>query len=207
MSYKYACFISYKRPPNWAAQPGLPLRDPNRHILAEFAKAFQEELDYFLSLPVPSFRDVNLVPGSMYPQQLSQNLCSSLCMVALVVPQYFESAWCMAEWNAMTKFEIVRLGLGGGSLIIPVVVNGDIRVLEQRFGGRTARDLRGLSAPGRQLRNPRNRDKIRMIADIINSMEGLLHGFTAWADCDQFSLGLGPEAVTPQFPETSPLSR
>jgi hypothetical protein len=128
-------------------------------------------------------------------------------MVALVVPQYFESEWCMAEWNAMTKFEILRLGRGGGSLIIPVVINGDMRVLEQRFGGRTGRDLRGLSAPGRQLRNPRNRDKIRMIADIINSMEGRLQGFTAWADCNQFSLGLGPEAVTPQFPETSPLSR
>jgi hypothetical protein len=113
----------------------------------------------------------------------------------------------MAEWNAMAKFEILRLGHGGGSLIIPVVINGDMRVLEPRFGGRTGQDLRGLSAPARQLKNPRNRDKIRMIADIINSMEGRLRSFAAWPSCDQFSLGLGPEAVTPQFPEPSPLFR
>ena len=143
----------------------------------------------------------------MYPQQLSQNLCYSLCMVALIVPEYFESQWCMAEWNAMAKLEVIRLGRGRGSLIIPVVINGDIGALEQRFGGRTGRDLRGLSAPGRQLRNPRNRDKIRMIADVINSMEERLRGFASWPDCDRFSLGLGPEAVTPQFPEPSPLSR
>jgi hypothetical protein len=206
MPYKFACFISYKHPPRRMASPWPPPRRVVKHWWTEFADAFQEELDSFISLPISSFRDAALTPGTKYPRELSENLCLSLCLVALVVPQYFESAWCVAEWNAMAAFESTRVGGRRLPLIIPVLFGGDQSELEPYFGGRTPTDLRGLSAPGRQLRNPRNRDKIKAIAEIINKMEERLRG-TGPTECDQFSLGLGPEDLTPLFPQASPLAR
>jgi hypothetical protein len=100
MAYKYACFISYKRPPNWLSQAGA-LGAPAPHVWSDFAEAFQQRLNYYLTTPVPSFLDVKLQPGTNFRETLAQNLCHSFCMVALVVPQYFESPWCNAEWNAM----------------------------------------------------------------------------------------------------------
>jgi len=202
MTYRYACFISYKRPPTWQASPGNPAPDPSRHFLAQFAEVFQQELDSFLSLSVRSFRDVNLSPGSKYPRELSQNLCLSLCLVALVVPQYFESEWCMAEWRGMAKFEQTR---SRTPLIIPVLISGDMRMLERQFEGRKAFDLRGVSTPTRQLRsNPRVRGKVQTIADMINNMGSRLKG-AALEECDAFSLGLGPDSTKPLFPEKSPM--
>src|SRR5262249_55224997 len=88
MAYTFACFISYKRPPKRNERPDIVITRPTRpHIWIQFSRAFKEQLDQFLNTNVISFRDEDIPPGAGYPAALSQNLCRSMCMVALVVPQ------------------------------------------------------------------------------------------------------------------------
>jgi hypothetical protein len=205
MVYKYSCFISYKRPPGWTLRAG-PGGVPAPHALSDTAEAFQERLDYFLSLPVPSFRDVQLEPATKYPEALSQNLCYSLCLVALVLPQYFESAWCVAEWKAMEAFERKRAIQRQQSLIIPVLVGGDPDLLNPKLGGRTSHDLRGVGTPARHFKTPRIIEEIQRIAEAINNMQALMRA-DGGTECDQFSLGIGTDSVSPDYPEPSPMGR
>jgi TIR domain len=207
MSYKFACFISYKRPPQRVPQSGIvPRVRLRRHYWDEFAESFEQELNRYLILDVLAFRGANLAPGTLYPKALSESLCRSLCLVALVVPQYFESAWCIAEWNAMLNFEATRLPRSQKSLIFPVVLGGDPSELQTRFGGRKWHDFRSVNTPARQLANSEHRQKIRLIADEINSLGDILKNLSP-TGCDQFSLGLGPDSITPIFLEPSPLMR
>jgi TIR domain len=205
MGYEYACFISYKRPPAWTLRAG-PAGEPARHALSDTAEEFQTRLDYFLTLAKPSFRDVQLEPATKYEASLAKKLCHSLCMVALVVPQYFESAWCVAEWNAMEVFERKRLNQRGKSLIIPVLVGGDPTVLNPKLGGRSSHDLRGVGMPAQHFKNPRILKEVHRIADAINSMEGLMRTDPT-TECDQFSLEIGLDSVLPEYPEPSPFAR
>ena len=88
---------------------------------SQFAETFAGLLQDRLTTNTTVFWDekLNHDPGKPYPDELSRNLCQSVCMVAVLVPQYLESAWCMAEWRAMERLEIQRLGKQG--LIIPVI--------------------------------------------------------------------------------------
>src|SRR5215469_4879100 len=100
MDYDYACFISYKRPPKPIYPPGVIARKQTKHIWLQLAETFEQKLDQYLTTGIRIFRDENLQPGIDYPKQISRSLCRSVCMVALVVPEYFESRGCVAEWNA-----------------------------------------------------------------------------------------------------------
>src|SRR5215217_7028588 len=169
MAYANACFISYKRPPQWGNNfPGPAPARQLRHLWLEFAETFQDRLNQVLSTSIPSYRDSAIDPGQPYPQVLSKNLCQSICMVALLVPEYLESSWCKAEWKAMEKLEQERLGGGQQGLIIPVIFRGDPKRLQAFFGTREAVDLRSVVDPSTQLRLISNRRKIEAIAAKIS---------------------------------------
>jgi hypothetical protein len=201
--YSFACFISYKRPPKVVRPPGLLPQREVKHLWMQFAEAFEETLAQFLNTRIPIFRDDYLWPGSAYPAELSSRLCKSVCMVALVVPEYFESKWCRAEWDAMRAFEEDRLGPGKHGLLIPVLCVGDPVALEPLFGTRLHFDLRNIVSPAKQLSTVRNRTTIQNIANIINH-----HAKTPLPpkkiDCETFSLGIEPEEISPKFSEPSP---
>jgi len=193
MAYSFACFISYKRPPERNDGP-----DTKPPIRLQFSRAFQKLLDQFLDTNVISFRDEDLPPGARYPAALSQNLCRSMCMVALVVPEYFESSWCMAEWNAMATFEKKRLGPNKHGLIFPVTCGGNPATLRPLYSPyQDAGDFRDIVAPVKQLDSVRSRKKIKLIADQINYLAKSLPP----PECDNFSLNLGPEEINPRIKE------
>src|SRR6516165_6766347 len=170
MDYDYACFISYKRPPKPVYPSGVTPPKATKHIWLQFAEAFEEKLSPYLTTRIGIFRDEYLQPGIDYQKQISQSLCRSVCMVALVVPEYFESKWCVAEWLAMQDLEEKRLGRGKQELIIPVVCVGEFETLENYLGTRLAKafDIRNIVSPSRQLNTLTNLRKIEAIARMIN---------------------------------------
>jgi len=207
MAYSFACFISYKRPPRLQTPANVLARPQPKHLWLQFAEAFENQLRTFLNLQIPVFLDEHLQPGTDYPREFARNLCKSVCMVALVVPEYFESRWCLAEWEAMKSLEAGRLGPGKVGLIIPVICVGDRTSVEPFFGNRQGFDLAGIVSPARQLNSVRNRAKIQSIADIINRFSRTLTGPTL--DCDAYTLKMGPDDVgadeiVPQIAEPSP---
>jgi hypothetical protein len=205
MDYDYACFISYKRPPTPSYPPGVIPRKPTKHIWLQLAETFEQKLDQFLNTNVRIFRDEMLQPGVEYPKHISKSLCRSMCMVALVVPEYFESKWCRAEWAAMETFELGRLGKEKQELIIPVVCVGDIDNLKAFFGTRQGVDLRNIVSPSKQLNTLENLRKIASIASTINALANRLP--PPDIDCDNYSLAIGLEEATPKVEEPSPFGR
>jgi TIR domain len=206
MTYQNACFISYKRPPQ-RSHRHLSLGKPTpKHLWVEFAEVFQEKLDKYLTTNFPSFRDEHLQPGADYPRELAVNLCKSVCMVALVVPEYFESSWCKAEWMAMASWEEKRVGKGRAQLIFPVICTGEADMLRERFGPRLDVDLRHIVSPVKQMNSINTLRKIRGIAERINSLAKTVP--PPDIDCDTYSLGIvGPDVNTPEVSEPSPFRR
>jgi hypothetical protein len=203
MNYANACFISYKRPPQRLSRRSALGKPQSKHLWIEFAEVFQKRLDKYLTTNLPSFRDEHLQPGDDYPRALAVNLCESMCMVALVVPEYFESSWCNAEWEAMASLEEKRLGKGKFQLIFPVICTGDPAILRPRFGPRIDVDLRDIVSPAKQMDSVRTLTKIRSIAEKINNLARTLP--VTDFDCSAYSLGtVGPDFSNPKFKEPSP---
>jgi hypothetical protein len=207
MTYSNACFISYKRPPDKENPRVAALRNASKHIWLQFVEKFEQLLGDRLNTPLQIFRDIalNADPGKPYPEELSKNLCKSVCMVALLVPEYIESSWCVAEWKAMENLEAKRLGKNQRGLIIPVIFQGGKEDLADLFGTRETIDLRGLQKPSRQLGSLDNLEKIGAIADTINRY---VKKFEAThADCDKFTIPIGAEENTPKIVGPSPFRR
>jgi hypothetical protein len=207
MAYSNACFISYKRPPIYENPRAIALKSTTKHLWLQFVEKFEQLLRERLNTPLQIFRDTNLdaEPGKPYPEELSKNLCRSICMVALLVPQYIESSWCVAEWKAMEDLEAKRLGNRRRGLIIPVIFQGGKEDLAELFGTRETVDLRGIDKPSRQLDSVGNLRKIRAIADTVNDH---VKKFAATqADCDGFLIPEGAEKDTPRIVGPSPFRR
>jgi hypothetical protein len=199
MTYTYACFISYKRPPKRLYPGGVVPPKAEKRIWLQLAEAFQKKLDAYNPSPHPSFRDEILETGRNYSRDISRSLCGSMVMIALIVPEYFESNWCLAEWQAMEDFE---QGRGESNLIIPIICDGNPEELEQHIGKRKYFDMRNVIGPARQLDNVQNRKIISQIAARIRELEKRLS--KPHVDCSEYQLAVGPEALTPKVPEPSP---
>jgi hypothetical protein len=199
MSYVYACFISYKRPPKRVYPAGVTPPKQAKHVWLQLAEKVQELLDSYLTLRYPTFRDENLNPGTDYPQKISEYLCSSMFMVALIVPEYFESNWCQAEWEAMEALEKQR---GVTDLIIPVICDGDPEELKAHIGNRNYVDLRSVAWLIRIFNYQTNKTKLYQIAQMI-STKGKALPVPAF-DCTKFNIAVGLELITPKIPEPSP---
>jgi hypothetical protein len=156
-AYDHACFISYTR-------SGKEARSSD-YFHGEFAKAFERMLRKFLGSAPEPYRDDQLRPGEHYPTHLWQRLCRSACLVAIIVPEYFDHEWCRNEWQTMERLERQRLGKGRKELIIPILLRGD-RATEERCGERQFENFRHLYGP-RQLDNVSYRKQVDRIADEI----------------------------------------
>lgn len=192
--YKFACFISYKHPPagNLAA----------KHFWLEFVEEFQNRLESYLNTKIRTYRDIQLKskPGIRYPEELSKSLCHSVCMIAILVPEYLESNWCIGEWRAMEKLESKR---GRADLIIPVLLRGDPDKMSDLYGTREPIDLRKIIKPSTQLDSVKNRSELESIAARIQKFAKSLDD--TCMDCNQFVIGLGPEQMTPSVQDPDPL--
>ena len=180
--FKNACFISYKHPPKTA-------RESN--FYQEFVTAFRERLEYFLNTEIRTYVDLDADPGSAYPTELPQQLCESVCMIAVLVPEYPDSNWCQAEWDAMEKFETLRLGTGKRGLIIPIALRRPADEWNNRYK-RKPLDFSKVSVPN-QLKGVKHSAKIQDIADMIKDLVDTVK--ETCEDCGGFRFNIQEEVL------------
>ena len=192
--FEYACFISYKHPPKAA---------PDDHFYREYVKSLKSMLERYLVTEIRTFLDENADPGTAYPIHLPQSLCKSVCMIAVLTPEYPDSKWCTAEWQAMEGLEAKRLGNGQKGLIIPIVAQGNVRELENIFK-RKALDLKVALAS--QLRNAKKAAQIQELARQIAKFVKQLPD--PCENCAGFTFELGSEETTypPKYKDPDPFA-
>jgi hypothetical protein len=197
--YQHSCFISYKHPPVHDTSGA------SRHFWMEFITAFQAKLEAFITIELKTYRDDQLqsIPGVKYPAELSRKLCRSVCMIAILVPEYMESSWCRAEWKAMEQLERQRTSNPAvGGFIIPILFRGHSDRVAQFCNGRVFIDFSHIVKPSTELNSKDSRKKIEEIAQRVAEL-AKYHSST---DCSNFVIDIGEEIVEPSFDDPSPLT-
>jgi hypothetical protein len=192
--YQNSCFISYKHP---------PVPRGSAHLWWDFVDAFQAKLEYFITLEQRTYRDDKLrsTPGVKYPAALSRNLCQSVCMIAILVPEYMRSNWCRAEWRAMEKLERDRnADSNEDGIIIPIMFRGKEDKIAKFCGSRTFMDFSNIVNPKEQLDSTENRERVDSIARRVAELARY-----SPTDCGTFAINVGPEVVDPDFDDPNPL--
>lgn len=115
MAYQYDVFVSYRRKSkNWVHEYFLPL----------FEYHLQEAVG---GRAINIFVDTeDIEGGDAWPQRLHHALAHSKCLVPVLLPSYFHSAWCVKEL-AIMEARCRRNGLWSiqnpGGLIVPVCIS------------------------------------------------------------------------------------
>jgi hypothetical protein len=98
--YKFDVFISYCR-------YGSVRKWLENHFYQKFRECLADQV-----APAPKvYVDWTMPRGVHWPSNLRNALLHSKIMVPLLAPPYFESKWCMVEWESMRERERL-LGLG-----------------------------------------------------------------------------------------------
>lgn len=196
--FEHSCFISYKRAPFYAG---------GNHFYAEFVKIFEQRLTYYLTSELKPFRDNQLLenPGIRYKRELIRRLCKSICMIAILVPEYIESNWCRYEWQTMEYIERYRLDDSRNEgLIIPVKCRGNIENFAEFVGDREIIDLH-VNEPKKQLRNIQQCEKIESIANKISRLTKQFE--EAGIKCEDYDLPIMSESekIIPSYNDPNPM--
>jgi len=196
--YEHSCFISYKHPPQHDGA------DVIRHFWMEFIVEFQARLDAYTTIGLSTYRDDRLRsrPGTKYPTELSTRLCRSVCLIAILVPEYLESSWCLAEWKAMERLELERATASPcDGFIIPVLFRGEDDKFSDLCGVREYSDFRHVARPRSQLDTIRARQQVEAIARRVSELSKSQPS----TDCNQFLIESGKEVISPSSSDPSPL--
>jgi hypothetical protein len=191
--YQHSCFISYKHPPRFSDGSGV-----SSHFWDEFVRAFKERLESRLTIGLSAYWDQRLrsAPGVKYPSELAQRLCRSVCMIAILVPEYFESSWCLAEWKAMERLEQERTANSSSiSFIIPILFRGDRAKAEEFCGHHGCTDFTNIYRPAIQLNT---KDSRRTFEDIARQVSTLAK-IKSPTDCSKFLIHNGEEVIQPSL--------
>jgi hypothetical protein len=189
---EHSCFISYKRP--FKSKNLRPDQEKalQNHLWMQIAKAVERRLLQVSDVEWPPFRDEGIEPGDALQPELSRKLCRSACMVAILTPAYFESSWCVGEWEAMKRLEEKRTRR---DLIIPLVFRGDLDVMKEKCEGRKFWDLRAIIKPFQDLDTKTARAEIERIANKISTE---VKAMPPQYDCGtDFRIKLGPVSSIP----------
>jgi len=194
--FQHSCFISYKHP---LVHDKLQV---HKHYWMEFVTAFQEKLENYLTVGLSTYRDEDLraQPGIRYPAELARNLCQSVCMIAILVPEYMESDWCVGEWRGMQELERMR-NVGAGDFIIPVLFRGDPERTREFVGSRLFIDFRHIYRPRTDLNT---RDSRRTLENIAERVADLAKQISP-SDCNAFVIDVGEDVAKPRLDDPSPL--
>jgi hypothetical protein len=106
--YIYDVFFSYKR----------------HELTAEWTRRVHDHLKLWLSQeiqrPAEMFVDVETIEtGDVWPDEIRHALSASKCMVSIWSPLYFQSNWCVSEWQTFLEREKL-VNAGSRGLIAPV---------------------------------------------------------------------------------------
>jgi TIR domain len=130
MAIRHACFISHCH-----GHGELMTR-----FIADLEEALTSSLDPYMKEPVFIDR-ARLQPGYRFNPALATAICESLCMVAVLVPRYFESSYCLCELEAMKRIEderFTRMGRAAPNdrgLIVPILLRGTRSELPESISG------------------------------------------------------------------------
>jgi hypothetical protein len=121
MAFEYACFISYRHSQATGVQK----------TYESFERALNDQVGWYLP-NMPVYLDRNrLGGGDFFNKELAFALCSSVCMISLYIPFYFDTdhTYCAREYRAMVDLEKKRLlalpkAARSKGLIIPIVIRG-----------------------------------------------------------------------------------
>lgn len=95
--YRYDVFFSYKR-----QDPTLPWM---REVVAKLRFWLTEDLNRAAEV----FVDESSIPiGKRWPDELKQAVKDSRCIVCVWSPSYFQSDWCVSEWQSFVAREKLR---------------------------------------------------------------------------------------------------
>jgi hypothetical protein len=171
MSFKYSCFISYRR------------LDDDMDIVKDLFNAISAEIRRLV--PQAVYRDEERLAGGDVPdEQIADALCHSICMICFYVPVYFDetNTYCAREYKAMEALEAQRLKdlrslgneVGGHGLIIPIVFRGSKHLPPEFKQRRKPYIFEDFAVSTRDIRNhPEFLREVKNIADYIyeRSME------------------------------------
>lgn len=184
-----------------------------RSFVEQLVEALDSSLDPYLKQKA-WIDKARLEAGHLYNEAIAHDLCESVCLVAVLVPRYFESDYCRREIEAMSRIEAQRfdrLGAppGNRGLIIPILLRGAGDDLPEPIRGhRHYCDFSDFTtANARIVRNRAFNEKIEGIARFVFELHKSLAGAApAPGECDGFSLPSSAEAArwgpsTPRAPE------
>lgn len=137
-AYDFDVFLSYRR-------RGPALDWVNNHFFPKLRGWLEQ---YW---PDPDARpriakDDEMETGSRWPVSLREMHGGSKVMVAVLSQEYFRSAWCLAEWEAMRLRE-KKLGMKTKGLIYPVLFCGDPSDLPRDAANRQCVDFSAMNTP------------------------------------------------------------
>jgi TIR domain len=92
--YRYDLFVSYKREPR------------DKQLVTPWLREVLNRIEYWVRQemgggPVSIFFDEQSIEvGDDWPDELRDALQSAKCLLPVWSPEYFHSAWCVAEWKS-----------------------------------------------------------------------------------------------------------
>jgi TIR domain len=107
--YRYDVFFSYKR----------------RDLSLVWTRQVWRRIEFWLTEELGGrkaemFVDEECIEsGDRWPEKLKEAVAVSRCMVCIWAPSYFQSGWCVSEWQSFRKREKI-LGLKSHGLIAPL---------------------------------------------------------------------------------------
>lgn len=106
--YNYDIFFSYKR----------------HGLTKEWTRNFQGQLEFWLGQEsereIKTFVDIDTIEiGDRWPTKLQEGIRLSRCLVCVWSPMYFQSSWCVSEWQSFRARERVA-NIGSHGLIAPI---------------------------------------------------------------------------------------
>jgi hypothetical protein len=117
--YEFDLFVSYKREP------------PDQQLVTPWLREVLKRVTYWAGQnmngkrPRVFFDEQSIEVGDAWPDEIKAALLSAKCLLPIWSPEYFQSAWCLAEWKSFLEREKLFMGRRHGAcrLIIPIKIH------------------------------------------------------------------------------------
>ena len=137
--YAFDVFVSYRR-------RGPALEWVQNHFFPKLRGWLEQYWPEDLEGRPRIAKDDELETGARWPASLRDMHAGSKVMLAVLSQEYFRSAWCLAEWEAMRLRE-KKLGMKTKGLIYPVLFCGDPSDLPRDAASRQCVDFSAMNTP------------------------------------------------------------
>lgn len=97
--YRYDVFVSYKREPR------------DKQLVTPWLRQVLDRIEYWLRQEMGGqrieifFDEESIEVGNDWPNVIRDALLSAKCLLPVWSPEYFHSAWCVAEWRSFLTRE------------------------------------------------------------------------------------------------------